>query len=56
VYVHGIKRAGHSQFTVAISALSNPQVHELLSFILHKQLMVQILNHYFFHNKCQNST
>jgi hypothetical protein len=29
-YVHGVKRAGHSQITVAVSALSNPQVHELL--------------------------
>jgi hypothetical protein len=29
-YVCGVKRAGHSQITVAVSALSNPQVHELL--------------------------
>jgi hypothetical protein len=28
--LHGVKRAGHSQFTVAVSALLYPQVHELL--------------------------
>jgi hypothetical protein len=28
--LRGVKRAGHSQFTVAVSALLYPQVHELL--------------------------
>jgi hypothetical protein len=29
-YVRGVKHAGHYQITVVVSALSNPQVHELL--------------------------
>jgi hypothetical protein len=28
--LRGVKRAGHSQFTVAVSVLLNPQLHELL--------------------------
>jgi hypothetical protein len=29
-YVRGVKHTGHYQITVALSACSNPQVHELL--------------------------
>jgi hypothetical protein len=45
VYVHGVKCAGHSQITVAVSALSNPQVHELLIRCLYV-LLNYVKNHF----------
>jgi hypothetical protein len=49
-YVHGVKRVGHSQITVAVSTLSNPQVHELLircfstlKLILHCRPAIRLL-------------